>query len=107
MVNLIWTQDPNDLFNKFPHEKGSIFLLYLEHLIGGGAAAKVESVLLSPAASFFPKEQIARGRSSVRLLRDDLEMNGEQWTYDHTAKKVSIAQGGRVSFAAQMPDLLK
>jgi hypothetical protein len=73
----------------------------------GGAAAKVESVLLSPAASFFPKEQIARGRSSVRLLRDDLEMNGEQWTYDHAAKKVSIAQGGRVSFAAQMPDLLK
>jgi hypothetical protein len=73
----------------------------------GGAAAKVESVLLSPAASFFPEEKIARGDGSVRLLRDDLEVTGEQWIYDHAAKKVSIERHARVTFAAQLPDLIK
>jgi hypothetical protein len=73
----------------------------------GGAAAKVESVLLSPAASFFPEEKIARGKSSVRLLRDDLEVAGEDWVYDHAAKKVSIARHARITFAAQLPDLIK
>ncbi len=73
----------------------------------GGATAKVESMLLSPAASFFPDEKIARGSSSVRLLRDDLEVTGENWTYDHAAKKVSIARHARVTFAAQLPDLIK
>lgn len=73
----------------------------------GGATAKVESVLLSPVASFFPEDKIARGSSAVRLLRDDLEVTGEQWTYDHNAKKVSIARRARITFAAQLPDLIK
>ena len=73
----------------------------------GGATAKVESMLLSPAASFFADEKIARGGGSVRFLQDDLEVTGEQWTYDHNAKKVSIAQHARITFAAQLPDLIK
>lgn len=29
-------EDPDDSFSKIPYEKGSIFLLYLEHVLGGG-----------------------------------------------------------------------
>ena len=49
----------------------------------GDATAKVDSILLCrELASFFPNEKIVRGESTVRLMRDDLEITGEQWTYD-------------------------
>ena len=74
----------------------------------GDATAKVDSILLCrELASFFPNEKIVRGESTVRLMRDDLEITGEQWTYDHAAKKVSLARHARITFKAQLPDILK
>ncbi|MEI6052056.1 MAG: hypothetical protein WCQ44_05085 [Opitutaceae bacterium] len=74
----------------------------------GDAAAKVDSILLCrELARFFPAEKIVRGESMVRLVRDDLEITGEQWTYDHVAKKVSLARHARITFKAQLPDILK
>jgi hypothetical protein len=74
----------------------------------GDAAAKVESILLCrELASFYPEEKLVRGTAEVRLVRDDLEITGEQWVYDHGAKKVSIARNTRITFKAQLPDLLK
>ncbi|PAW75039.1 MAG: hypothetical protein B9S26_00835 [Opitutia bacterium Tous-C4FEB] len=74
----------------------------------GDAAAKVESILLCrELASFYPDEKLVRGTAEVRLMRDDLEITGEQWIYDHGAKKVSIARNTRITFKAQLPDLLK
>jgi hypothetical protein len=73
----------------------------------GGANARVDTVLLSPAATFRTKENLASGDQSVRLIRDDLEVTGEDWTYDHAAKKVSIARHTRVVFRAQLNDILK
>lgn len=73
----------------------------------GDATARVETMLLSPAASFFPKEQRATGEKSVRLLRDDIELTGEGWVYEHTTKKVSLARHVRVVFSAQLNDILK
>lgn len=74
----------------------------------GDASAKVESILLCrELASFFPDEKLVRGTAEVRLVRDDVEITGEQWVYDHAAKKVSIARHTRITFKAQLPDLLK
>jgi hypothetical protein len=74
----------------------------------GDASAKVDAILLCrELASFFPNEKVVRGESSVRLVRDDLEITGEQWTYDHAAKKVSLARHARITFKAQLPDILK
>lgn len=74
----------------------------------GDASAKVESILLCrELASFFPVAKLVRGTAEVRLVRDEVEITGEQWTYDHAAKKVSIARHTRVIFQAQLPDLLK
>jgi hypothetical protein len=76
-------------------------------IFSGDAATTVDSMLLSPSAVFLPKENLARGDKSVRFIRDDIEVTGVGWTYDHTAKKVSLQQNVRVTFRAQLNDILK
>ena len=76
-------------------------------VFSGDAAARVDSVLLSQSASFFPKTNLATGEKNVRLIRDDLEVSGEGWSYDHTSKKISIKTNTRVVFRAELNDILK
>lgn len=73
----------------------------------GDAAAKVDSVLLSPLAVFHPKENRAAGDQTVRYIQDDVEVSGTRWTYDHAAKKVSLRENVRVTFRANLKDILK
>jgi hypothetical protein len=76
-------------------------------VFSGTAATRVDTILLSPAASFFPRENRASGGESVRLIRDDIDVTGEQWTYDYAQKKVSIQRSLRVVFRAQLNGILK
>ncbi len=76
-------------------------------IFSGDAKAHVDSILLSPQATFLPKEQQARGTNAVRFIRDDIEVTGVGWTYDHATKKVSLQQNVRVTFRAQLNDILK
>ena len=78
-------------------------------LFSGDATNRVDTVLVSPAATVLLDQQIVRGNSTVRLVRDDLEVTGEQWSYSHqpAEKKVLIENKARVVFRAQLPDLLK
>lgn len=73
----------------------------------GDAAAHVDTMLLSPSASFFTKANRASGDKTVRLLRDDLEASGTRWTYDQAQKKVSLDGRVRIVFIAELKDLLK
>lgn len=73
----------------------------------GDATERVETVLLSPQASFFPKDNRAAGNSTVRLIHDDIEVTGRGWTYDRDSKRVSLAHDVRVTFNAQLNDILK
>jgi lipopolysaccharide export system protein LptC len=56
---------------------------------------------------FLPKEHRAHGDKSVRYIRDDIEVTGVGWMYDHETKKVSLQQNVRVTFRAQLNDILK
>ncbi|MEY2881467.1 MAG: hypothetical protein RLZZ15_3847 [Verrucomicrobiota bacterium] len=76
-------------------------------VFSGDAAARVDSVLLSQAASFFPKTKLATGEQHVRLIRDDTEIAGDGWRYDHAAKKITVNQNARVVFRAELNDILK
>jgi hypothetical protein len=76
-------------------------------VFSGLSDAKVDSVLLSPKASFLINERIARGDQSVRLVRDDVEVTGIGWTYYYNEKKVLINTNAHVVFHAALPDLLK
>ena len=84
-------------------------------VFSGDAGERVDKILLSPEASFYPKTNRASGKSAVRLIlsgrpdtpNDDVEVIGREWTYDHRTKKVSIAHDVRVTFHTQLHDILK
>ena len=76
-------------------------------LFAGDATNRVETVIVSPAARYFPQRKVAEGEHGVRVLRDDVEMSGTKWTYDKDQKKVVIDGNVRVIFHAQLKDILK
>jgi len=76
-------------------------------LFTGDATNRVETVIISPEARFFPDRNVAEGEHSVRVLRDDVEMSGTKWTYDHGERKVVLDGNVRVIFHAQLKDMLK
>ncbi len=84
-------------------------------VFSGDAAERVDTVLLSPQATFHPRDNRATGASTVRLIlsghtdaaEDDVELTGRQWTYEHRTKKVSIGRDVRVTFHTQLNDILK
>jgi len=76
-------------------------------VFSGDARAKVDSFLSSPDATFLINEKIAKGPHSVRLVRDDVEVTGSEWTYLYNERKVLIARDAHVVFHAAMPDILK
>lgn len=73
----------------------------------GDASRTVETVILSPQAVLEPDAEVVAGPSLVRLIRDDLEVTGEDWSYDHRAKKILIQRNARIVFHAEVADLLK
>ncbi len=68
---------------------------------------QIETIILSPAATFLPNDNLARGEKSMRFIRDDLEATGTRWVYDHGRKKVSLDGRVRIVINAQLKDLLK
>lgn len=76
-------------------------------VFSGDASARVDSILLSPAAVFHTKENRAAGDKAVRFIRDDFEVTGVGWTYDHAARKVSLQSNVRVTFRTPLNDILK
>jgi hypothetical protein len=74
----------------------------------GDAAARTESVFLSPLATFSAADKRVYGDKGVRIVRDDLEASGMKWTYDHQAEKHVTLEGNvEIVFNAGLKDLLK
>ena len=76
-------------------------------IFSGDEKAHVDTILLSPAALFYPNEKRATGDGAVRVIRDDVEVTGVGWTYEHATKKVSLQHNVHVTFTAQLNDILK
>lgn len=76
-------------------------------IFSGDAKALVDSVLLSSSALFLSKEQRASGDGGVRFIRDDFEVTGHAWTYDHGARKLTLEKNVRTTFKVQLNDILK
>jgi hypothetical protein len=71
-------------------------------VFSGDATEKVETVILSEDASFMPKQNVVTGKKGVRVIRDELEVTGEDWAYDHAGKNVSIRKNVRVVYRAPL-----
>ena len=67
------------------------------------ASKRVELAVVT----FGPVKLVQDFETPDMIAASDLEITGEQWIYDHGAKKVSIARNTRITFKAQLPDLLK
>jgi len=76
-------------------------------VFSGKADGRIDSVLLSPEASFLINEKVASGQKTVRLIRDDIDVTGEVWTYSYNEKKVLISKHAHVVFHSALPDILK
>ena len=76
-------------------------------VFNGAALSKVESILLSPAATFLPQSKIARGDKSVRFIGEEIEASGTHWVYRHEAKKISLDGNVRVTFRAELKNILQ
>ena len=73
----------------------------------GDADRTIESVLTAPIAIVEPETEIVSGPDSVKLVRSDLELSGEDWTYEKEAKRVHIRRNAKLIFNAGFTDLLK
>jgi lipopolysaccharide export system protein LptC len=76
-------------------------------VFSGDAANRVDSIFLSPAAVALVDQARVSGPGAVRLITDDFEAVGEDWTYDHRQKKVSIRKNVRVVFHTQLQSILR
>ena len=73
----------------------------------GDATGRIETMLLSPQARVFPTTQTVTGDSTIRVIDDEFEATGAQWRYDHREKRVFIAKDVRVTFRAELKNLLQ
>ena len=76
-------------------------------VFSGDAEARVDSVLISPEATFLLNEKMVQGDRTVRLVRDDVDVRGEGWSYNYNEKKVLIYRRTHVVFQSALPDMLK
>jgi hypothetical protein len=73
----------------------------------GNADEKVDTLILSPAAVISRSDWVASGPSTIRVISDQFEASGSQWSCARQDKKVSIAKHVRVTFRAEFKDFLK
>ncbi len=76
-------------------------------VFSGDAAARVETVFVSPAATVRLDERVVFGEESVRVVNDRFELLGTDWRYEHDAKRIVIRAGARVVFQTEVRDLLR
>jgi hypothetical protein len=79
-------------------------------VFSGTATPIVETILLSPAASYFPRDKRVSGTSGVRVIRfqdnrEIYEITGEDWTYEEAGKRVSIHKNVHVVYSAPLNGL--
>jgi hypothetical protein len=76
-------------------------------IFSGKADEKVDTLILSPSAVVRRADSVVTGASTIRVISDQFEATGTDWSYAHKDKKVSIAKHVRVSFRAEFKDFLK
>jgi len=76
-------------------------------LFDGTDRNAIETILLSPQATALTDEETISGEGLVRIIRDDVEITGTGWRYEHARRKVSIAKHTRIRFQSSLPDLLR
>ncbi|HEU5080007.1 MAG TPA: hypothetical protein VFT72_12410 [Opitutaceae bacterium] len=70
----------------------------------------VEMTMLAPVATVRipePNKTIVEGKGSIRVIRNDLDASGEDWTYNHTERRLVMRKNVRFVLQAELKNLLK
>jgi hypothetical protein len=73
----------------------------------GDATERIDTMILSPVAKVLTEPQVVTGPEAIRVLNDEFEASGGDWRYDHRAKRISIRKDVRVTFRAELKNLLQ
>ncbi len=73
----------------------------------GDDSDKVETMILAPNARVMPSESVVTGENTIRVINDEFEVTGVNWSYEHKQKRVTVAQKVHVTFRAELKDYLK
>lgn len=73
----------------------------------GDASNAIDTIVLAPNAGYQEDKKVASGTAGVRLIRDDLEVSGERWTYDQLGESLVVENKVEVTIHAVLPSLLK
>lgn len=73
----------------------------------GDEAGTIDTIMLSADATVRPDAQVVTGKGAIRVINDEFEASGAGWSYDHAEKKVSIERNVRVTFRAELSNLLQ
>ena len=76
-------------------------------IFSGKSDGKLVTMVLSPSAKVLPAEAVVTGESTIRVINDEYEATGTGWRYTHKDKKISINKKVRVSFTAELTEILK
>jgi len=76
-------------------------------VFSGDAQDRIDTMILSPAARVVTDTQLVSGPDTIRVIRDDLEASGSQWTYDHREKRIIMKKNVRVTFRAELTNFLQ
>jgi hypothetical protein len=76
-------------------------------LFSGDEHKTTESVLIAPVAVLEPEPEVVSGPESVRFTRSDMEITGENWSYEHRERRIHIRQRARIVFNTGLNDILK
>jgi hypothetical protein len=73
----------------------------------GDAANTIDTIVLAPSAGYQEDKQVAAGTTGVRVIRDDLEVAGQRWTYDQPGESLLVENNVEVTIHAVLPAILK
>lgn len=73
----------------------------------GDEAGTIDTMLLAPVAQVLTEPQTVSGPDTIRVISKEFEATGREWLYDHREKRISIAKNVRVTFRAQLTNLLQ
>lgn len=76
-------------------------------IFSGDAQDRIETMILSPEAKVHTESQTVSGPDTIRVIRDDLEASGADWTYDHREKRIVMKKNVRVTFRAELKNFLQ
>lgn len=76
-------------------------------LYRGGEDLFVETIIQSPLATLFPRDDLARGAGELVIDSATYQISGRDWTWNGVENRVDVRKDARVIYNAELGGLLR